>query len=159
MHILDDGSLKLNKMTLKRDNSGNQTDNETVDVFFNDEVSQTVASTEVITIPKGSLLEVEKSREFVHSLEIQDSANVEGKIGADLSIIKAEIYSTLGKKIGRAIKEKEFISHKLTLDGNAASKYQIIWLGKWRKGTVTLGEKSFSFRIKEWEELEVKAIN
>jgi hypothetical protein len=121
------------------------------------------SSEEVVTIDKGVVVKIERSRTISHDAQFERSKVGTIEVGASGDIyiakIEAQVRGQIGTKLGKAIQQSETFRQEVTLDGNVCQKYKITWYDKIRKGTFTLGDgQTVPFTFRESSQLKVTAV-
>jgi hypothetical protein len=143
--------------------SGESAETQRVKVRLDNEVKRVEASSELIEIPPGVVIEIKRSRTIEHTVNLEAKGLVEVKVDADFYVfLRGSIRTQIEATLGKSFKQSETLEHKITLDGNKARQYKLIWYDKIRSGAAEfeVDEKpaSVPFTFREWEDLDVIAV-
>lgn len=134
-----------------------------VKLQLDSEVKRVEASSELIEIPPGVTIEIKRSRTIEHNVNIETKGLGELKVDADLlDFLKGSVRVQIERLSGKSYKQSEVLEHKISLDGNKARQYKLVWYDKIRTGLAEfkVDNKSATvpFTFREWEDLDVIAI-
>jgi hypothetical protein len=94
-------------------------------------------ATEVVKVPPGVIITIRRSRTIEHSVEIGHSTHKEVEAGLRNTVI-AEVRKAIEKVHMRKYQETETVECEVTLNGDKANQYALVWYDVLLTGKVDL---------------------
>lgn len=117
-----------------------------------------------LTIAPGAKANETISRKVEHKIlfQVGNDLATEGQAGIPLAVVAA-VKARLADSLSRKWTDTTSIAAEVTLDGDRARKYEIVWYDRVRTGTLTYpehtGNRSLTFELVEASEYEIKALD
>jgi hypothetical protein len=121
------------------------------------------AAIEIIDVPKGVVIRVNRIRTVEHTVTIEWGASISGKGEAGIKqFITASIQGEIQRVKGYVSKQSESTEYDIKLDGDKNSQYKLVWIDVWLKGTVDIQDNNDSykqpFKFRDRTELKIVPI-